>query len=138
MTDERAEKVEIRTPDGKYWSTIEEGDDGIVYLKSVGFQDLEYSTKVRDALLAIGARRGSCYRLCFDMTEFDDASPEGRQVMDKALRGEDSPLEMLGTFGGSFFARQLFNMYGLISKIPVRGFDNEEETRDWLRNGVAK
>ena len=135
MTDSSSNKIEIRSPDGKYWSTIELGDDGIVFLKTVGYQDLEYCVQVRDALLSVYEAKGDRYCLCFDITEFDDVAPEGRQIMSTALLGKDSPLEKFGLFGGSFFMRRFFNLYGKISKVPMRVFKTKEETLAWLGKG---
>jgi hypothetical protein len=124
--------VEIGNPQDRYHVKFWLGEHDIVFAEAVGYEEIESSRKVVQIMAQYRRRLGKKIRVCLDATGFTGMDPEGRKYMRDATLGNDSSLERFAVVGGNFFSRNLFNMYAVISSIPMRVHKTKEAAVSWL------
>jgi len=129
---ERKIDLEYKNPSGAFKMDFSlEGD--IVLLVPTGNMKSEDA----DALIQIYGdyrkRFGKPFRHAMDITSFENAETVPRQKMAAYALGANSPLACLALCGGGFAIRMLFNLYGKISKVPMKMFATREEALAWAR-----
>ena len=129
---ERKIDLEYKNPSGAFKIDFSlEGD--IVLSVASG------NMKTEDADAVIQIYRNYCEKFgkpflhVMDITSFENAETESRQKMSAHVLGANSPLACLALCGGGFAIRMLFNLYGKISKIPMKMFTTREEALAWAK-----
>ena len=124
--------AEYQSTDGKFTYKILEGA-GFYVLAQTGAMRVEDARHLTTALVEVRNRLGKRYGLLMPLpAEFTDVMPEARKTMADVVLGRDSPFVKFSIYGGSFVMRTMFNLYGRISKVPLRLFATQEEAEAWL------
>ena len=125
--------ADYRSPDGGFTYTVSESA-GFYVLYQEGVERLADAQHLKATLQDLSRKLGRRYALLMPLPEkFSDVAPEARKTMADAVLGNDSPLSKFAIFGGTFVMRALFNMYGRISKVPLRLFATQAEAEAWLK-----
>ena len=138
MDENTSNHVKIKSDDGKFEYTQYEGEDGIVYAKAVGHQDVGSANKIAELSKEVHRRLGRKFSWALDVSDLEKVEPEARKVMSDNTLAKDSVVENMAIIGANFFIRNLMNMYAKVSKVPVRVFKTKEEAVSWLKEGSEK
>ena len=129
--NERKIDLEHKAPDG-HWEVRFSRQDDIVFSTMIGRMVSEDADILSKLHRELEAKIGKRYRHVMDITDYERDEPEVRKKMQRATLGDDSPWTRFAVVGGNFAMRAMFNLFSMVSKIPMKMFATEADALAWI------
>ncbi len=125
--------AEYRSADGKFTYQLSECPEWYLLYQTGEFR-LDDAKHLAETLIDLSRRIGQRYPVLMPLPAgFRSTEPDARRHMSAVVLAEGSPLSKVAIYGGSFLMRTMFNLFGRVSKVPLRLWLTREEAEAWLR-----